>query len=242
MSPRQAKVLELLARPQAQLQPKGEGFGLWVGSDQRRRPRTVLTRQEVRALQAEGLVEPAGPGLRLSPAGAKAAQRARAVASGQEAFSAHLGPLVARAVMDRLGLIGEVQGLDPEGPIRRLSRLVEPDGRPLLSPAAVRAAARFHRAFVAGQRGGMTTADWTAPPRGNSPRGNGAEQALVAGMAGRQTVQAALKPLAPVARRVVVAVAGFGTSLAALGRVEGWSLRATRLNVRQALEALAQAA
>jgi hypothetical protein len=236
------RALIRLADPRALLAPLpgGRGFGVFLGADRRRRPIARLSLAQVEALAVEGAVAAAGPGYRLTKAGAARAAR-EAAANREEAFLAQHGPVVDRTVMDRDGEARLVRGFSPLEPIQRLARLRDADGAPWLAPHEVAAAKRLRADWEAGQAGIAPGSDWTAPPRSGGARGpgSGREAALAIGLDARARVEASLAALAAPLRRVVEALCLHEAGLEEVEKAERWPPRSAKIALKLALAQLA---
>jgi hypothetical protein len=171
------RLLARLARPGAMLapDPRGGTFALYPSHDRRRRPPSRVPSAMVEALAREGaLAEREGGAYVLSPAGYK--RNHRIAATPDESWRSQHEPVGKRAVIGDAGVIATIRGLDA-GPAQRLARLRDASGACFFSPAELAAAARIAADWAMGQQGLLRGSDWTAPPRGGTPRSAGGVEA-----------------------------------------------------------------
>jgi len=216
----------------------GGGFGVFPGGDRRRRPLVRLTKEETRALEADGAVvhDAARGGYLLTPAGRARSRRAREDEPGFLAQHAPIGPL--RIVHEDGVRIVKRVGDDP---FARLERLKDLNGKPWFSRSEIAAARRLREDWEAGHAGLLRGSDWSAPPRGSAPRGPGGAQeaALSSAIDARGRVEQALDSLAPPMRRAVERTCLHETGLATLEREECWPEASAKVALKCALAQLA---
>jgi hypothetical protein len=234
-----ARALARLAAADAVLAPdRNGGFGVFPNGDRRRRPVVRLSQHDVRELHTAGAISACGDGAyRLNETGR--ARAAREGAAPAEAFAAQHRPVVDRAVIDAEGDVRLVRGHDADRTLRRLAALCDGAGRAWLNGAELAAAARLKADWESGECGLVRGSDWSAPPRGASPRGAGADAALLAHCDARRRVTDALQKLAPPLRAVVERVCLREEGLEALERAEAWPARSGKLALKLALAQLA---
>lgn len=234
-----ARAMARLAAEHAVLAPdRSGGFGVFANGDRRRRAVVRLSAFEVRELEAAGALTACGDGAyRLSEAGR--ARAAREGAAPGEAFAAQHRPIVARAVVDADGDVRWTRGHDADRTLRRLAALCDGAGRRWLNGAELAAAARLKADWERGECGLVRGSDWSAPPKGATPRGAGADAALLAYCDARRRVAEALQKLAPPLRAVVESVCLREQGLEALERAEAWPARSGKLALKLALAQLA---
>ena len=216
------------------------GYGVYIGSDRRRRPVVRISASEVRALEADGAVSRDADGVfRLSEAGVS--RVAREDGGQGESFAAQHRPLVDRSIVDADGDVVRVRGFDPGAQMRRLSALRGASGGPWLGATELAAAQRLRDDWEASQAGLVRGSDWSAPPLGSSARGpgNAQEAALARRCDARKRLADALDKLAPQLRRVVERVCLHEDGLEALERAEGWPARSGKLALKLGLAQLA---
>lgn len=235
------RALERLAAPGAVLAPErsGKGFGVFASGDRRRSPMVRLSNLEVRELVSSGAIRPGDGGAYvLSEAGG--ARVMREASTLPEAYAAQHRPIVDRAVIDNDGDVRVVRGHDIDRTLRRLAALRDGAGRAWLDGAELAAAARLKADWERGEMGLVRGSDWSAPPRGSTARGSGADGALAAHCDARRRVADALAALAAPLRAVVERVCLAEEGLEALERAEAWPARSGKLALKLALAQLAQ--
>lgn len=248
MSAQVQRALTRLACAGAVLAPVGEGvFGVLPRGDRRRRPLAKIVATDVRALQAEGILEQHGSnGFTLSDAGRARLRREGALRDGalrDEAFLAQHAPLIARAAIDADGDVRAVRGIALSTVIARLAALRDASDKPWLTGAEIAAAQTLRADWQAAQSGLTRGSDWSAPPMGGGARGPGnvQERAQAARCDARRRLADALDGLAQPLRRVVERVCLREDGLEALERAEGWPARSGKLALKLGLAQLAQA-
>lgn len=237
MSVREERALKALEG--AVLAPSGAGYGVFPNGDRRRRPLVRLSNEEARALEASGSI--AQDAVRavfvLTQAGKARVRRREAADAPFLAQHAPIGP--ARVAQD-----GAVRTLARVGddPLARLERLADARGGAWFSRSEIAAARRLRADWETGQLGLVRGSDWSAPPRGSTPRGPGGAQDMALGEAvdARRRVEAALASLAAPMRRAVERVCFLETGFAILEREEGWPEASAKVVLKCALAQLAQ--
>jgi len=240
MSARSAvRALERLSTPGCVLAPtRAGGFGVFPGGDRRRRPVVRLSAVEVRELVSSGAIEAADKDAYvLSEAGR--ARLARERAAPGEAFAVQHRPIIDRAVMDGDGDLRIVRGHDADRLLRRLSSMRDGAGRSWLDRAELTAAARLKADWERSEIGMVRGSDWSAPPKGLTPRSAGVDGAIAAHCDARRRVSDALAKLAPPLRAVVERVCLREEGLEALERAEAWPQRSGKIALKLALAQLA---
>ncbi len=242
MSRAAERALAALAQPGALLARDrgGASFGVFPDGDRRRRPLVKLSADAVGALLSEGAILAGAEAetFRLAAAGKARAAR-EAAPEAHPAFLAQHAPLRTRHVMDGAGRARPAlqAGHDPT---ERLARLRDAAGAPFFAPEELAAARRLHQDWLAGQIGLTRGSDWSAPPRGSTPRAqNGAEAAISAGADARRRFDDALAPLAPPLRRVIARACLAEDGLEAIETGEGWPARSAKIALKLALAQLA---
>ena len=234
-----ARALERLAAPDSVLAPERNGaFGVFLNGDRRRRPIVRLSAAEVRELVSSGAIEALGEGAyALSAAGRARAARERS--RPEEAYAAQHRPIIDRPVMDGDGDVRLARGHDADRLLRRLSSLRDGAGRAWLDRAELTAAARLKADWERSEMGLVRGSDWSAPPKGSTPRSAGLDGALAAHCDARRRASDALGKLAPPLRAVVERVCLREEGLEALERAETWPARSGKLALKLALAQLA---
>lgn len=243
MSARNAeRALARLAAPGSRLarEREGAGYGVFPGGDRRRRPVVRLAADDVRVLQASGLIEAAeSDAYALSAAG-----RARLIrdAAGAYGYLAQHAPLETRVVLDADGDERAVRGVVRSVVLRKLSALRDANGAPWLNGAEINAAEMLRSDWDAAQTGLTRGSDWSAPPIGGGGRGasNAQERAMAVRCDARRRMADAWETLAPPLRRVVERVCLHEDGLEALERSEGWPARSGKIALKMGLAQLAR--
>lgn len=218
----------------------GRGYGVYARGDRRRRPLTTLTAADVRDLVMEGALTPAGIAgcYLLSGPGRARTTRAKAPAAP---FRAQHDALAPRPVMDADGALRFVRGVDPAGPVGRLAKLADSAGVAFFAGREIAAARQLWEDFTRGESGLVKGSDWTAPPRGSTPRqAGGAQETAAAGaIDARARVTAALESLPPSLAGALRAFLLEERALDALERARRWPARSGKLVLKLGLELLA---
>lgn len=235
-----SRVLLRLAAADAVLRLDGAGpdYGVFTERDRRRRALLRVRAGDVRALEAEGVLERCEDGFALSKAGH--ARLVREGAAPSEAFVSQHHEIVDRDVIDGDGALRKVRGADADAPMRRLAALKGPKGEPWLSQAELSAAGKLRADWAAGELGLVRGSDWTAAPIGTT-RGavNAQETAMARRCDARRRLANVLAKLAKPLRRVVERVCLYEEGLEALERSEGWPARSAKLALKLGLAQLA---
>lgn len=237
------RALARLATPGSRLarEREGAGYGVFPAGDRRRRPVVRLTLDDVRVLQASGLIEATeSDAFALSAAGR--ARLVRDAAAGGEGYLAQHAPLETRVVIDADGDERAVRGVVRSVVLRKLSALRDANGAPWLNAAEIKAAETLRGDWEAAQAGLTRGSDWSAPPIGGSARGvsNAQERAMAVRCDARRRMADALETLAPPLRRVVERVCLHEDGLEALERSEGWPARSGKIALKMGLAQLAR--
>ncbi len=233
------RVLQRMARQSAALAPDHGGeFLLLAAGDRRRRPLARVRAALVASLRADGAVEPA-KGERFIISAAGRARLARREAAPDEAFRAQHGAIVERAWMDEQGRMRRARGADIGEPLARILKLKDANGAQLLSASEIAAARALRSDWEAGQEGLVRTSDWSAPPRGNTPRGGSPDAAAGAALDARRRFAEALETLPPMLSTTVQAVCLQEQTLSDLERRNAWPGRSGKLALKLALSELA---
>lgn len=236
------RLLTRLARPGAMLalMPNGTDFALYPAQDRRRRPLARIAGAMVDRLAGEGaLALKTRDTYVLSPAGR--ARCGRAMAAPDEAWRNQHTPVGERPVVDAAGDIRAARGVAASEALK-LSRIRDADGRAFFSAEELSAAARIAADWAAGQEGLLRGSDWSAPPRGATPRSaGGAEAARAATVDARARVEAALGALTPAAAQIVKAACFEQLGLEAIERKAHWPARSAKVALKFALAELARA-
>jgi len=196
---------------------------------------------EVRELASSGAIIATGDGAyRLTEAGF--ARAIREASRPTEAYAAQHRPIGDRMVMDAEADMRVVRGHDADRTLRRLAEMRDHAGRAWLDSAELAAAARIKADWERGELGLVRGSDWTAPPKGSTPRGPGAQDAAMAARCdARRRMAEALDRLAPPLRTAIERVVLREEGLEALERGESWPARSGKLALKLALAQLAKA-
>ncbi len=238
------RALERLVSSNGVLAPARDGVSYCVhpGGDRRRIGLVRMSADEVRALEAEGIIVAAdGDAFVVSEAGRARLRRARAAPG--EAFVAQHRVVVDRVVIDAEGRARTTRGHDANEVLRRLAALRDSEGLPWLAAGELAAASRVRQDWERSELGLMRGSDWAAPPNASTARGlsSAQEAAMAARCDARKRVGEALDRLAPPLRRVVERVCLHEQGLETLERSEGWPARSGKLALKLALSQLAEA-
>lgn len=212
--------------------PLGEDGSAVVG---RGRGTARLSREEVRAMASEGLVECRGGRLERTAAG-RAALR-RALEGGETPFAAQHRELRAASV-EVDGTRETVAVNAAESPLAWLAGRRDRTGAPMISPQQYEAGRRLAADHARGHGTARVTQSWDASGvRGDAPRDRLAvsEAALDA----RRRVERALAAVGPGLADVLVAVCCEETGLEAVEKRLGWPARSAKVVLRLALDRLA---
>ncbi len=240
-----ARALSRLARGDVVLRLLGAGPDYCLVSKRDRRCRALLRLSvaDVRALEAEGVVEQEGSGGGYVLSAAGFARVARESAAPKEAFMAQHVALISRDVIDADGDVRKERGLDPDGAMRKLAALRGASGEPWLSEVELSAAGKLRVDWAVSGIGMVRGSDWSAAPMGSTPRGatNAQEAAMARRCDARRRVGDALARLAAPLRRVVERVCLHEEGLESLERAEGWPARSGKVALKLGLAQLAAA-
>ncbi|MBL8560051.1 MAG: hypothetical protein JNM47_15105 [Hyphomonadaceae bacterium] len=219
---RRQRALARLGLKGALLAPERTGrmLGVFPKGDRRRRPLARLSREDVRALLADGALAPAGfaDTYRLTPAGAVRTLREKAE---REPWRVQHGDLEERLVMADDGVMRAVWGEPRDGAFARITKVVE---KGFFERREIAAAQRLQEDWERGQFGLSAGSDWTAPPFGSAARGAGGaqERALASAIDARRRVERALGGLPVSLASAVRAACLEGSGLADLERARRW--------------------
>ena len=194
----------------------------------------------LRRLVSAGLLETGGDGA-IRATTAAGAWLARHRAASRPHHSQH-AEIVCLADSDARATGPAVEVNADESPIGRLARRSGRDGRPVLSPAAVKAAERLRADFERGHLQPRLTADWTAPtrPRRRSGGAGGIAELTDSAIAARGRFNAAIRAIGPEFAGVVTDVSCFLKGLETVERERGWPARSAKLVLGLGLAALAR--
>ncbi|TGY88543.1 hypothetical protein E5163_12075 [Marinicauda algicola] len=216
------------------------GYGVYAGSDRRRRPFAVASAKETAAALSAGAIAAAGKDcFVLTGAGRMALHRADAPGEAQDRFAHQHCDLGPRDVIDRQGRIETVIANLSESPPARYARACH--GRPpLLEPDQVMAGERLRADFHRSAMGAPAMSDWTRAPRGRTPAFRfDPGDAPVARLDAKRRVMDALAAVGPGFDRLLVNVCLRESGMSAAERDLGWPARAGAPALKLALERLA---
>jgi hypothetical protein len=213
-----------------------KGFGVFAGSDRRRRPFARAGEDEVRAAVSDGVLVKSGQGWGLSEAGRQ--RLARLDSASDQPFAAQHQQPKRRIVM---GPDGErsVMAASAPGP---LARYLKPSGgrSALLEAVHASAAAIFVRDYERSALSSRVTADWSAPPGGQYRSAPGDRADIPAMRLDAQArVLEALEEVGPGLDRLVFAILIRETGMGAAERALDWPERAGAAMLKIALDRLA---
>ena len=234
-----ANWMKRLARPSAVLArlPSGRGgYGVYSGSDRRRRPSASIDQGAFQQALSDGLLEAGEGGYVLSAEGRGRLDRLT-LASDQPFADQHRKP-TARQIMETDGP-RTVRASAEAGP---LARYLKPAGdRPaLLEPVHASAAAIFVRDYERSALTSRLTADWSSPP-GGKHRSAPVDRAHapVSRLDAQARVLAALEAVGSGLDRLLFAVLVRETGMGQTERDQGWPERSGATLLKLALDRLA---
>lgn len=219
-----------LFRPGARVVEQAGRYVVRTGADGRRRAACTVDLEAFTALAREGALAPAGEG---------AWRLARTAAPEDDACGARPGLwLGEREIVDADGTMVKRRANLGESPLDWLARRRTADGRPLLTPAEHAAGERLRADFhAAGVTSGLTI-DWSAPPRGFTPRGPDSAPGERARFA-RDRLLRALDAAGPGLREIVERVCLAESSLEAAERALGHPRRSGKTLLKLGLQRVA---
>lgn len=228
-----------LAKPERVLArlPGGRGgYGVYVGTDRRRRPLARVSAREMGLANSDGILAEVEGGYRLSLDGLGRLQRLNQ--SGDQPFAdQHRMPAMA-PVMEERGLRHLRKSTTP-GP---LARYLKPSGdKPaLLQPVHANAADIFIQDYERSSLTSRVTADWSAPP-GGKHRSAPADRAdaSTTRLDAQTRVMDALDAVGPGLDQLVFAILIRESGMGQAERENGWPERAGAAMLKLALDRLA---
>lgn len=232
-----------LAKPGRVLAPlpgARTGYGVYAGSDRRKRPFAVASAKETACALSAGTIEQAGGGVFvLSEAGRVQARREASPGSVEDRYGHQHRELGPRNVIDRAGRIETVLANLSDSPLARYVRVSE--GRPaLLEPDHVMAGERLRIDYHRSAMGAPAMSDWTRPPRGKTPSlRSDPGDAPVARLDAKKRVMDALAAVGPGFDRLLISICLRETGMSAAERELDWPARAGAPALKLALERLA---
>lgn len=212
------------------------GYGVFAGTDRRRRPLARAGEREVRSAVSDGALVESGQGLVLSEQGRK--RLARLETTGDQPFAAQHQRPARRIIMEADGE-RSVMAASAPGPLARYLRAK--GGKPaLLEPVHASAAAIFVRDYERSALSSHVTADWSAPPGGRRRSAPGDRADIPATRLDAQTrVMEALEEVGPGLDRLIFAILIRETGMGAAERELDWPERAGAAMLKIALDRLA---
>lgn len=224
------QALTALARPHARLLEEGAGrYAVRTSADRRRRPPCVIGADAFAALCRDGALSPAGQGAWVLARGAPAPRR-------EQARAGRPGVLPGvRAVMQPDGSLQDRAANLGESPLDWLARRKDAQGNPLLSRREHAAGERLRADCHAAGALGPAVMDWTAPPRGSTPRGP-APAPAEARLFARERLHAALSAVGPGLKEMVERVCLAESTLEAAERALGHPRRSGRALLKLGLQ------
>lgn len=221
--------------------PGARGFGVFAGTDRRRRPLAVLTQAELRAGIADGTLEAGDEAGRwhLSVAGRARLKRGQADPAGDAGpFAAQHRTPVPRPVMQPDGRIALASANLDASPLARYA--LARNGRPaLLERVHVTAADRLRADYDASTLRSRLTSNWTGVPRAGPRGGHDPAGAPARALDARTRVMDALEAVGPGLDRLLVNIVIRETGMERAVRDLDWPDKAGATALRLALERLA---
>lgn len=232
-----------LAKPGRVLAPlpgARTGYGVYSGSDRRRRPFAVASAREAARALSEGVIFAAGQdSFTLTDAGRARIRREAVPGPEEDRFAGQHRELGERAVIDRGGQISILVANLSESPLARYAR-GEAGRAPLLEPDHVMAGERLRADFHRAAMGRPAASDWTRAPRGKTPAFRfDPGDAPVARIDSKRRVMDALAAAGPGFDRLLVSICLRETGMSAAERELDWPQRAGAPALKLALERLA---
>jgi len=229
--------LDRPGRALAPLPAGRKGYGVYAGTDRRRRPFAVAPPADVRRALSDGALEETAAGLVLTPAGRARLAREDA---GAHPFLAQHKRIGMRTVMTPDGAgRAALADLDAASPLARYTK--PRNGRPpLLEPVHAAAAAILVRDYERSALTSRITSDWSAPPGSRTraaPRDRA--DAPVSRLDAQARVLDALAAAGPGLDRLLITVLMRGLSMGEAERDLGWPSKSGVHALRLALDRLA---
>jgi hypothetical protein len=226
--------MKRLARDNARLYPRNggaAGYGVWIGSDKRRRPLARLGEVEMRQALAAGVVEPGADGFRLSEDGRSQLRRQQAETDCPHAEQHRL--MATRKILDPEGVLASAQFNLNENPLCRW--------RHHFSRDEINASTRFRADYSHATMSQRVTRSWsTTALQGCSAGRQSVDDARASTIAAKQRVQAALNCLGKGMGQVVMAICIEEENMSALERCFGWVERSGKSFLKMALQRLVE--
>ncbi|MGP1274447.1 MAG: DUF6456 domain-containing protein [Caulobacterales bacterium] len=222
--------------------PGGRGYGVYSGTDRRRRPLALLTPAELQAAISGGLVETAGQGgWELTDAGHARLKREETIrheSDGEGGFASQHRTLADRAVMQADGRIALARANIDASPLARYA--VAREGRPaLLERVHVTAGERLRADYDASAMRSRVTSHWSGMPRSASRTPVDATDAPIRALDARNRVMDALAAAGPGLDRLLVNMLIRETGMERAVRDLDWPDKAGQTALQLALERLA---
>lgn len=220
--------------------PGARGYGVFAGTDRRRRPLALLKEAELRAGITDGILEGGEAGRwYLSDAGRARLKREQSGdAGGADPFAAQHRTPVSRPVMQADGRIALASANLDASPLARYAQAR--NGRPaLLERVHVTAGDRLRADYDASTLRSRLTSDWTGVPRSGPRSGHDPAGAPVRALDARTRVMDALEAVGPGLDRLLVSIVIRETGMERAVRDLDWPDKAGATALRLALERLA---
>jgi hypothetical protein len=226
--------MKRLARDNARLYPRNggaPGYGVWIGSDKRRRPLARLGEAEMRQALAAGIVEPGEGGFLLSEAGRSNLRRQQAETDCPHAEQHRL--MASRKILDPEGVLASAQINLFDNPLGRW--------RHHFSLNEINASTQFRADYYHATMSQRVTRSWSAAAMQGCTSGRQSEEeARASTIAAKQRVQAALDCLGQGMGQVVMAICIDEECMSALERRFGWVERSGKSFLKMALQRLVE--
>ena len=222
------------------LLPGGRSFGVFGGSDRRRRPFAILSAAELQTALERGLVEPDGEqSFVITDAGRAHLRRANEKpADDAQPFAAQHRDMVDRPVMTAAGRIELARANRLASPLARYATPRE--GRPaLLDAVHVAAGERLSADYQASSMRSRLVADWSGQPRQGRHGPRDPADAPARALDAKTRVMEALAAAGPGLDRLLVNICLRETGMERAERDLGWPGKAGAPALRMALDRLA---
>jgi len=232
-----------LARPgrRIALLPGGRGYGVFAGTDRRRRPLAVLNARELSQAVSDGTLTARDDGVSwaVTQAGLARLRREHAAAgNGDDRFAAQHRRLQPRPVIQADGRIALALANADISPVARYA--VDRPGRPaLLSRVHVTAADRLRADYDASTLRSRVTSDWSGVPRSGLRGGHDPADAPARALDARERVMNALEAAGPGLDRLLVNIVIRETGMERALRDLDWPDKAGATALHLALDRLA---
>ena len=221
--------------------PGGRGFGVFMGTDRRRRPLAVLSERELGAAISDGTLEAGEDGAHWCVSAAGLARLKREQAPGADdtrAFAAQHRRMETRAVMEASGRVAMVEANGDASPVARYAQ--DRPGRPaLLERVHVTAAERLRADYDASTLRSRVTQSWSGVARPGARSAHDSADAPARALDARARVLDALAAAGPGLDRLLINIVIRETGMERGVRDLDWPDKAGGTALKLALERLA---